>query len=562
MEPVYTTTVVTATTTVAPTLELILVAVQNLFVHYLNKLELVPGGQIILRYIRSSYKNDPVRLLFELALFVFAVHYFLLAKRKENKSEIVKFLRREIDELVGDWEPEPLVTAVPPLERWQLALIPAVQGPNGSHVRLCGHDADVVNLALYDFLLLNEDPSVRGAAAGVIATAGVGACGPPNFYGLQDVHVRLEEDLARFLGTEQAILYGQDFMTAALVLPAFMKRGDLCVVDSGVNLAIQKALIVSRCNIEWFEHNDTAHLAQILAELKPTLDREPLHRRFIVTEGVFLNLGDVCPLPAIVELKNRYKYRVFLDESMSIGALGLHGRGVAEHFGVARLEVAITIGSFATAFASLGGFCAGERPMVQHQRINSSAYTFSASLPPYLAKALLQAIKRIELLLLIAELHQRVGQVHRQLATALAFFHVTSNAASPVVHLTLAAAYRKRLGLPQFYGSTHFLTTGKQARALNEFDRCYNLESFLLQTIIDGVLREAHILVSRSKTILEQENLPLTPPHLLVMVNAGVSLKELELLAHTLATVANKVCAAVSSEAQLAALEPQLLQYK
>lgn len=569
------TTTTTPTTTIPPTLELISSAIGDSFVHYLNKLDQIPGGQIILRYIRSSYKNDPVRSLFELALFVFAVHYFLLSKRKENKSEIVKFSKLEIDELIKDWEPEPLVEEVNSLEKWQLSAIPKVKGYNKSHITLYNEasgnniSTNVVNLASYDFLDLNENENVHKAAKYEISNAGVGACGPPNFYGTQDVHVRLEEDLARFLQTEQSILYGQDFVTAGSVIPAYLKRGDLCIVDSGVNLAIQKALIVSRCNIEWYEHNDVDHLESILEELKPTLDKEPIRRRFIVTEGLFLNTGDICNLPRIVELKNKFKYRLFLDETLSIGVLGANGRGVVEHYNLSRLEISITIGTFAGSFASSGGFCAGVKPMVHHQRINSNAYTFSASLPPYSAIASSQSIKEIMnektaegSSKLISQLHERTSHLYSKLTSIkTTFFKVTSNSNSPIIHISLSHKYRKALGLPAFYGNTHFLNTGKQARNLNEFSKAYNIESFLLQKIIDGVLSESNILITRSKTILDHENLPVISPQLLIMVNSGISLKELDLLAQTLEIIVNKVCKSVSNEARLLSLEDELLKY-
>ncbi|KAK7682903.1 hypothetical protein QCA50_013936 [Cerrena zonata] len=257
------------------------------------------------------------------------------------------------------------------LEKWELKSIPQVHGANGF-----------------------ED--IKSAAKGVISSAGVGACGPPNFYGTQDVHVRLEEDLSNFLGTEQAIIYGQDFVTAGSVIPAFLKRGDLIIADSGINLAIQKALIVSRCDIEWYDHNDMDHLEQILTEVKPVLDKQkPIRRRFIVTEGLFANSGEIANLPRIVELKNKFKYRLFLDETLSIGTIGKTGKGIVEHFNIPRSEISITIGSMALSFASSGGFCVGVAPMVHHQRIQSNAYVFSASLPPYSAKVTSEAIKLI-----------------------------------------------------------------------------------------------------------------------------------------------------------------------
>lgn len=552
--------------------ELLSSTFQEDFVTALNNLEYIPGGGIILRYIKSSYQNDPIRSLLEFCLVLFALSYFLSSKKKENKSELVRFSRKEIDELCDEWEPAPLVNEVTELENWELKAVPEIIGQNGAHVNL--NNKTAVNLASQDFLNLNENDRIKESARVEIRSAGVGACGPPNFYGTQDVHVRLEEDLARYLDSEQAIIYGQDFVTAGSVIPAFLKRGDLCVVDSGVNIALQKALIVSRADIEWYDHNDVDHLEQILTQLKPVLDKQkPIRRRFIITEGLFANSGDIANLPRIVELKNKYKYRLFLDESLSIGVLGGTGKGLAEHYGVSRDEISITIGSMANSFASSGGFCVGVNPMVHHQRISSNAYVFSASLPPYSAKVTSQAIREIlapENLdpttgksKLMVQLHKKTVDVYDKLEAALESLpmHIVSSPQSPMIHLGLREEVREQLNLPLMYGNSTFITTGKPAKLLNEFDEYLNLESFILQKIIDYVLEHEGILITRSKLILEHENLPVLPPHLLIMINLGVNAEELNRVVEVLPKAIESVFTNLKSEEDLLLLRDELINY-
>lgn len=552
--------------------ELLSSTFQEDFVTALNNLEYIPGGSIILRYIKSSYQNDPIRSLLEFCLVLFALSYFLSSKKKENKSELVRFSRKEIDELCDEWEPAPLVNEVTELENWELKSVPEIIGQNGAHVKL--NNKTAVNLASQDFLNLNENDRIKESARVEIRSAGVGACGPPNFYGTQDVHVRLEEDLARYLDSEQAIIYGQDFVTAGSVIPAFLKRGDLCVVDSGVNIALQKALIVSRADIEWYDHNDVDHLEQILSQLKPVLDRQkPIRRRFIITEGLFANSGDIANLPRIVELKNKYKYRLFLDESLSIGVLGGTGKGLPEHYGVSRDEISITIGSMANSFASSGGFCVGVNPMVHHQRISSNAYVFSASLPPYSAKVTSQAIREIlapENLdpttgksKLMVQLHKKTVDVYDRLKAALEKLpmHIVSSPQSPMIHLRLREKVREQLNLPLMYGNSTFITTGKPAKLLNEFDEYLNLESFILQKVIDYVLEHEGILITRSKLILEHENLPVLPPHLLIMINIGVKEEELDRVVEVLPKAIENVFSNIKSEEDLLQLRDELVNY-
>lgn len=563
-------TATTIATSIPPTVEFLEARIGQTLNYYLNYLDKIPGGLIVQRYIRSSYRDDPIRSVFEFALFIFAVHYFLSSKRKENKSELVKFSKREVDDLVEEWDPAPLVEEVTELEHWQLAEN-HVEGRNGAHIKLVQHPdyGKVTNLSSFDFLNFNGNTALDAAAEEAISTAGVGACGPPNFYGSQDLHVRLEEDLARYLGAEQAILYGQDFVTAGSVIPAFLKRGDLAVVDSGVSLAIQKALIVSRCDIEWYDHNDMEHLEQILDELKPILSKQKLRRRFVITEALFAYSGDIAELPEIVRLKNKYKYRLFVDETLSVGTLGKGGRGITEHFGISRDEISITIGSLAGPFASSGGFCVGVRPMVHHQRINSIAYVFSAALPPYSAKVVSAAIKLITDAendegesSIVSALQQKVKYTHDQLTRKFAnskYLTVKSSKDSPIIHLGFTDTFREQLDLPTKYGNSTLLTTGRPDRKLNKFNRHYNVECYMLQKIINRLLVQQHALINRTRIVYEQESLPVESPRLLVHVNSGVSKEELKAVSSALPIVVNEVCSKLKGPADLFTLETELM---
>lgn len=559
---------VTVVTSVPPTLELIGSALSQTLVGWLDALEVLPGGSVVVRYIKKSHQNDPGRTVFEFALFLLLVYYIIALRTRESKKDTVKFTPKEIDELCAEWAPEPLVEPVLELEAWRINAVPVVHGHNGAHVSLSSGETQVANLATYDFLNLNELDEIKKAASECISHVGVGACGPPNFYGTQDVHVRLEEDLARFLGTDAAILYGQDFVTASSVIPSFLKRGDLCVVDQGVNLAIQKALIVLRADIEWYDHNDMDHLRQILTEIKPVLDKQkPIKRRFIITEGMFANSGAIADLPKLVELKNEFKYRLFVDETLSIGVLGDTGRGLTEHYGIPRTLVDITIGSLAYSLALSGGFCVGEAVMVHHQRILSNAYVFLASLPPYSAKVASQAIEEISKLdngksVLVSKLHADTARVHGALSlTPSRYFQVVSSPHCPVVHLALLPAWRELLNFPPLYGNDVFLKTGRQAKFLNPFDEYYNAELFILQRVIDEVLEKTNVLVTRLKLIVEHENLPVPPPHLLINTNAGVTAPEYEKLLRAIPEAFERACGGLQLERDLLVLNDEIARY-
>jgi serine palmitoyltransferase len=129
---------------------------------------------------------------------------------------------------------------------------------------------------------------------------GVGPCGPPGFYGTQDVHMKTEADIAAFLGTPACIVYAQAFSTISSVIPAFSKRGDIIVADKGVNYAIRKGIQISRSMVRWYEHNDMEDLERVLSKITKEQAKKPLTRRFIITEGMFENRGTMSNLPSIV----------------------------------------------------------------------------------------------------------------------------------------------------------------------------------------------------------------------------------------------------------------------
>ncbi len=148
--------------------------------------------------------------------------------------------------------------------------------------------------------------------------------------------MQLEENIARFLGTEKAVIYAQGFSTIASVIPAFCKRGDIIVADRGVNFGIQKGIQISRCTVRWYDHNSMTSLQKVLEGIKRDDKRKrgALTRRFIITEGVFEHDGQMTDLLRVMELKKQFKFRLILDESLSFGTVGKHGRGMTELCGI------------------------------------------------------------------------------------------------------------------------------------------------------------------------------------------------------------------------------------
>ncbi|VDQ15599.1 unnamed protein product [Trichobilharzia regenti] len=207
-----------------------------------------------------------------------------------------------------------------------------------------------LNFATLNFLNFIEDQDLSTAAVEQMKKYGVGSCGPRGFYGTFDVHLELEEILAKYLGVEKAVIYSYGAATFSSAIPSYSKRTDVIFADEGISPAAYQGLVASRSHVRFFRHNDMEHLEQLLmAQAKKDKEdpkRAMLTRRFFVVDGLYLNYGDICPLPDLIALKYKYKVRILLDETVSFGVLGKTGRGVTEYFGVDVEDIDLISGKF------------------------------------------------------------------------------------------------------------------------------------------------------------------------------------------------------------------------
>lgn len=407
----------------------------------------IPGSAIVIRYIRSSYQNDPIRSLVELFLFIFAVRYLLAPAYSTKKTKNVPLTEDEIDELVEDWTPEPLAGEQTEWEKLENDRIPVIIGPAAPKTKL-QNGRTVTNLASYNHYNFASNPELTAKAVNTVRTYGVGPCSPPGFYGTQDVHMKSEADIAAHLGMPACIIYAQSFSTISSVIPAFSKRGDIIVADKAVNYPIRKGLQISRSTVRWYEHNDMEDLERVLAKVVKEGQGKPLTRRFIVTEGLFENAGDVVNLPNLIELKFKYKFRIILDETWSYGILGRTGKGVTEHQNVDPNNVDMIIGGLAGCMSSGGGFCASNEEIVEHQRLSAAAYTFSAALPALLATTASETVTILqEEPSIIQNLRENIRAMRAQLDPRSEWVRCISASENPVMLLVLKDQHVKDRGL-------------------------------------------------------------------------------------------------------------------
>ncbi|KAM7345178.1 serine palmitoyltransferase subunit I isoform 1-T2 [Cochliomyia hominivorax] len=384
--------------------------------------------------IQRIFRNTPLYAIILEAFLLLSVIWLLLYKRNGRK----RYTKEEEEAIISSFEPEPLVADTDP--NHPLLKTHLVQSKVGKRVVVDGNDC--LNLATHNYLGLLEDEEILNDACKSLRKYGVGSCGPRGFYGTMDVHLELEDRLAKFMQMEEAVAYSYGFSTVASAIPAYSKRGDIIFVDEACNFAIQKGLDASRSTIYYYKHNNMKDLERLLQEQSSRDFKNPKKasktRRFLVAEGIYINTGEICPLPELVALREKYKLRLFLDESVSFGVLGKNGRGLTEHFNVDRSEVDLISAGMEWSVASIGGFCVGSHFIVEHQRLSGLGYCFSASLPPMLCQAAISALNRFEKDPQIFHELQENSKLLHNVFSKFSKLQLKGNELSPVKHLYIA----------------------------------------------------------------------------------------------------------------------------
>src|SRR5215813_4706641 len=261
--------------------------------------------------------------------------------------------------------------------------------PDSNQAEVRMGDRQVLMFGSNNYLGLTTHPEVKAAAIDAINHYGSGCSGSRMLNGTMDLHVRLEEALARFMRRESALVFGTGFQTNFGALSTIAQKGDVIVADRNIHASILDGCLASFARTLRFRHNDMVDLEKVLAGLPAD------EGRLIVVDGVFSMEGDTSNLTEIVPLARRFRARIYVDEAHAIGVLGHSGRGSAEHFGVEN-DVDIVMGTFSKSFASIGGFIASRRDVIEFIKHHSRAFVYSASLAPANAAAVLKSIEIIE----------------------------------------------------------------------------------------------------------------------------------------------------------------------
>jgi 8-amino-7-oxononanoate synthase len=226
-----------------------------------------------------------------------------------------------------------------------------------------------------DYLDLISHPKVKEAATQAIKKYGSGCSGSRLLNGTLDLHIKLEAELAAFVHKQSALIFGTGFQANYATLSALTEKGDVMICDHNLHASLVEGALRSPARTMRFRHNDLDHFERCLENCPPE------EKILIVSEGVFSMEGDIADLPGIMKLAKPYGARVYVDEAHGIGVLGDTGAGAAEELGVLD-DVDLVMGTFSKSLASVGGFVAGERAVIDYLKHTSRPFVFSAALPP------------------------------------------------------------------------------------------------------------------------------------------------------------------------------------
>jgi glycine C-acetyltransferase len=247
----------------------------------------------------------------------------------------------------------------------------------------------VLNLCSNNYLGLADEPALKEAAKAAVDRFGVGPGAVRSISGTQSLHLELEERLARFKGTEAAILLQSGFTANTTTIPSITGDGDLIFSDELNHASIIDGCRLSKAKVVRYAHNDAADLERQIQAAGEC------RRRLVITDGVFSMDGDLAPLPALLEVADKYSCMTMVDDAHGEGVLGDSGRGIVDHYGLVN-AIDIEIGTLSKAFGVVGGYVAGSRVLVDYLKQRGRPFLFSTGPTPADVAACLAAVDLLE----------------------------------------------------------------------------------------------------------------------------------------------------------------------
>ncbi|HTZ49731.1 MAG TPA: glycine C-acetyltransferase [Verrucomicrobiae bacterium] len=259
---------------------------------------------------------------------------------------------------------------------------PKLRVLEGEQKPVCVFDGrEIINLASNNYLGLTSNRALRKASIEAVRKLGVGAGAVRTIAGTMQIHMELEEQIAKFKHVEACVVFQSGFTANAGTVSAVLGKDDLIISDELNHASIIDGARLSKATIKVFKHKDVKDCERILAEHTSFAGR-----KLIITDGVFSMDGDIAPLPQLCDLAERYGCIMMVDDAHASGVLGKGGRGSVDHF-QCHGRVHIQVGTLSKAIGSMGGYVCGSRDLIDFLYLRARPFLFSTSHPPATAAA-------------------------------------------------------------------------------------------------------------------------------------------------------------------------------
>jgi len=259
---------------------------------------------------------------------------------------------------------------------------------DGPRVEMNGQET--IMLGSNNYLGLTHDPRVIKAALNATKKYGTSCSGSRFMNGTLDLHLELEDKLAKFMKKEAALIFSTGFLANLGAISALAGKDDYIIIDKADHASIYAGIQAAfGATVKRYKHNDMEDLEKIMKGL------DPEKGKLIISDGVFSMEGDIVNLPELIKIAQKYNARVYIDEAHGLGVLGEHGRGVCEYWGLED-KVDLVMGTFSKSLASIGGFVVGSRAVIDYIKHSARALIFTAAPPPAATAAALKALEIIE----------------------------------------------------------------------------------------------------------------------------------------------------------------------
>jgi glycine C-acetyltransferase len=290
---------------------------------------------------------------------------------------------------------------------------PKLEGEINAHMKFRGKE--VLTWSLNNYLGLANHPEVRKIDAAAAAEYGMAyPMGARMMSGQTRKHEELERELASFVQKEDAFLLNYGYQGMASIIDSLTTRNDVIVYDSEAHACILDGMRMSLAKRYVFPHNNMENLEKQLERAEKRADQQG-GGVLVISEGVFGMAGDLGNLKAICELKNKYNFRLLVDDAHGFGTMGATGMGTGEHYGV-QDKIDLYFSTFAKAMAGIGGFVASSTDVVDYLRYNMRSQTYAKSLP---MPMVIGALKRLEMLKSMPVLRENLWNVVNALQSGL-----------------------------------------------------------------------------------------------------------------------------------------------